>query len=92
MASQFFYRKSCFILVNLIFYSQIIFTEEHEKKVLFPPWVEIFTGGETKCARGSEYSFFYAPGSTNKIVIDFMVEEHAGIPRLVIIQVLLQIL
>ncbi|MFN7131739.1 MAG: pectin acetylesterase-family hydrolase [Myxococcales bacterium] len=35
-------------------------------------WNEIRTGGDTVCARGTPYSFFVHPGTTNKVVIDFM--------------------
>jgi pectinacetylesterase len=29
------------------------------------------TGGETKCAKGSEYGFYVRPGASEKVVIDF---------------------
>lgn len=35
-------------------------------------WRQIFPGGETICARGEEFSFFYHPGTTNDLVIDFI--------------------
>lgn len=39
--------------------------------VLDPLWHEIETGGETRCALGSEYRFFMRQGSVNKLVIEF---------------------
>lgn len=35
-------------------------------------WNEIRPGGDTLCARGTPYAFFVYPGTTNKVVIDFM--------------------
>ncbi len=35
-------------------------------------WQEIKAGGRTSCARGAEFSFFYRPGETNKVIVDFM--------------------
>ncbi len=35
-------------------------------------WNELRPGGETSCSRGSEYAFFVRPGTTNKIVVDFI--------------------
>lgn len=35
-------------------------------------WREIKPGGETICARGDDFSFFVSPGTSNKIVIDFI--------------------
>lgn len=35
-------------------------------------WKQIFPGGETVCARGEEYSFFYRAGDLNDVVIDFV--------------------
>ncbi|MBS2021027.1 MAG: pectinesterase [Deltaproteobacteria bacterium] len=34
-------------------------------------WNEISTGGDTICARGTPYSFFVNPGTSNKVLIDF---------------------
>ncbi|MCB9758442.1 MAG: pectinesterase [Alphaproteobacteria bacterium] len=34
-------------------------------------WTQIDPGGETICARGTEYSFFVRKGSVNKVVVDF---------------------
>lgn len=35
-------------------------------------WNEIKPGGDTTCARGSEYAYFVRKGSVNKVVIDFI--------------------
>lgn len=35
-------------------------------------WQEVKPGGGTVCARGEDYSFFVAPGSSDKVVIDFI--------------------
>lgn len=35
-------------------------------------WIEIKPGGGTTCARGDEFSFFVNPGTTNKVIVDFM--------------------
>lgn len=35
-------------------------------------WQEIKPGGRTTCARGTEFSFFYRPAISNRVVIDFM--------------------
>ncbi len=35
-------------------------------------WYEIFPGDGTICARGQEYSFFYYPGRSDKLLIDFI--------------------
>lgn len=35
-------------------------------------WNEFKPGGETICSRGSEYAYFVRPGTTNKVVIDFI--------------------
>ncbi len=36
------------------------------------PWIEVQPGGDTVCARGEPFSFFYAPGRSDKIVVDFI--------------------
>lgn len=35
-------------------------------------WSEIDPGGETLCARGTDYSFFVFKGSVNKVMVDFI--------------------
>lgn len=35
-------------------------------------WQQIFPGGETICARGEEFSFFYHPGNSDDVIIDFV--------------------
>ncbi len=35
-------------------------------------WIEYPTGGDTLCARGEPYSFFVHPGSSEKVIIDFI--------------------
>lgn len=35
-------------------------------------WTQIFPGGNTTCARGEEFSFFYRAGSSDAVVIDFV--------------------
>lgn len=35
-------------------------------------WTELRPGGDTVCARGTEYVFFARPGTTNKVVVDFI--------------------
>lgn len=35
-------------------------------------WNEIDPGGDTLCARGTEYSFFVRSGTVNKVVVDFI--------------------
>lgn len=35
-------------------------------------WVEHKPGGDTRCARGEEFSFFVHEGSSDKIVVDFI--------------------
>lgn len=35
-------------------------------------WNQIDPGGETGCSRGDDFSYFVRPGTTNKIVLDFM--------------------
>ena len=35
-------------------------------------WTEIKPGGATACARGDDYAFFVSPGSSNKVIIDFI--------------------
>lgn len=35
-------------------------------------WREIPLAGETACSRGTPYSFFFHPGKTNKVVIDYL--------------------
>jgi hypothetical protein len=39
---------------------------------LSPGWNEIRPGGDSICARGGEYSFFVRPGTTNRVIIDFV--------------------
>ncbi len=34
-------------------------------------WYEVFPGDGTTCARGQEFSFFYYPGNTEKLIVDF---------------------
>ena len=34
-------------------------------------WTQLFPEGSTTCSDGSDYSFFVAPGETDKLVIDF---------------------
>jgi hypothetical protein len=53
--------------------------EEGEEPVLGGPaalvpaaWNEVSPGGDTRCARGQPFSFFVYPGTTKKLVIDFM--------------------
>lgn len=35
-------------------------------------WNELVPGGSTICSRGDEFAFFVHPGTTNKIVVDFI--------------------
>lgn len=35
-------------------------------------WKQIFPGGETICARGDEFSFFYREGNASEVVVDFV--------------------
>lgn len=35
-------------------------------------WIEYPTGGDTLCARGEPYSFFVKPGTSDKVIIDFI--------------------
>jgi len=35
-------------------------------------WNEIDPGGDTRCARGTDFSFFVRPGTTNKLVVEFI--------------------
>lgn len=37
-----------------------------------PEWSEISPGGDTSCMHNTPFSFFFSPGTTNKVVIDFM--------------------
>ena len=36
------------------------------------PWVEVYSGGQSLCARGEPFSFFYRPGTVNRLLIHFM--------------------
>jgi len=42
-----------------------------EDPVIEGTWVEVATGGETSCSRGTPYSFFVNGGDADKLVIDF---------------------
>jgi hypothetical protein len=35
-------------------------------------WNELATGGETLCSRGTPYAFWVRPGTTNRVVLDFI--------------------
>lgn len=35
-------------------------------------WTEIQPGGATTCARGTPYSFWVRPGTTNRVIVDFI--------------------
>jgi hypothetical protein len=35
-------------------------------------WQEIKPGGSTSCARGADFSFFYRPGTSQNVIVDFM--------------------
>ncbi len=39
---------------------------------LEPGWNEIDPGGDTLCSLGTDYAFWARPGTTNKVVIDFI--------------------
>jgi len=34
-------------------------------------WLEVKPGGDTRCSRGSEYSYFVRPGLTDKLLVEF---------------------
>ena len=42
-----------------------------------PPaaWTEISPGGDTVCSRGQDWSFFFRPGTVNKLVIELPIFE-----------------
>jgi len=35
-------------------------------------WNEILPGGDTICSRGTEFAYYVHPGTTNKVIIDFI--------------------
>lgn len=39
---------------------------------LAPGWNEIVPGGETACARGTEFAYFVRPGTVNRVIIHFV--------------------
>lgn len=39
---------------------------------LDPGWNEFLPGGDTICARGTEYAYFVHPGTVNKVIVDFI--------------------
>jgi hypothetical protein len=39
---------------------------------LAPGWSEIVPGGETACARGTEFAYFVRPGTVNRVIIEFV--------------------
>ena len=62
------FRLSSFLLVLVLgFHLQSLSGAQ-----LVPGWDEIKPGGDTSCARGDDFSFFVAPGQSDKIVIDFI--------------------
>ena len=62
-------RTLC-LLPTFLFSSTYLQAKDEPK--LPKEWSEISPGGETACSRGTPFSFFYSPGTTNKVVIDFM--------------------
>lgn len=42
------------------------------KEQLSAGWNELVPGGDTICSRGTPYAFFVRPGTSNKVVIDFI--------------------
>lgn len=70
--------RSLFILfsVSLTFSSAVAAEPSNTKayrEVDWPQgWKQVFPGGDTICARGNEFSFFYHPGNDDNIVIDFV--------------------
>jgi len=45
------------------------FLVEGQCTALTEPWTRIETGGETICSRGGPYSFFFHPGTNNKVLV-----------------------
>ena len=41
-------------------------------------WLEVRPGGETTCARGTDYAYFVRPGDPEKSLSNFKVEEPVG--------------
>ena len=35
-------------------------------------WTELLPGGDTICSRGDEFAFFVHPGTSNRVVVDFI--------------------
>ncbi len=65
-----------FILSFLLLISSIsAFSFESEPREIYHndhKWWEIFPGGDTSCAYGSPYSFFFKEGDPDRLVIDFV--------------------
>lgn len=47
-------------------------TMNYREEAVQDGWREVFPGGETTCARGDEFSFFYHEGDSDDLVIDFI--------------------
>jgi hypothetical protein len=71
MVKGFIVRKV--VALSFLSYCINIYAKPNKKNNELPQgWVEIKPGGLSKCARGEEFSFFYRPGQSKKIVIDFI--------------------
>lgn len=67
-------NKFCLMIVTSFFcimpsYAENIVVNE---RGLVGNWIEHKPGGDTSCARGTDFSFFVSPGSVNKVIVDFM--------------------
>lgn len=62
--------KNLMSVISILFCHFSLFANNENKNLL--GWIEVKPGGNTQCARGEDFSFFFFPGTTNKIVIDYI--------------------
>jgi hypothetical protein len=71
----FFYLLSC---TSLVLFSSSLFSKTLRTRsslIEIPPvkgWVEIKPGGDSICARGEPFSFFFYQGTSDKLAVDFV--------------------